>query len=220
MPRSKAANQTPLEVVVFIDYMNLYNDGRRAFHSVTMDPNVCGQIDPMKFARLLVSRVPHGRTQPRTLKQVRVYRGRPDATRDPQGYGAHMRQAAKWQANGVEVIYHPLRYPQDWPRVKEEEKGIDVQIAIDLVTMALNKEFDVAILASTDTDQRPTLKAFSLLPFERETLIEVCAYKSQVFKKKLELPGQTVWCHLIEEPDYRSVRDNTDYNRRPRRKHF
>lgn len=208
-----------LEVVVFIDYMNLYNDGRRAFHSVQMDPHVCGQIDPIKFGKLLVSRVPHGRTQPRTLKEVRLYRGRPDSTKEPDGYAAHMRQVARWEKAGVTVLYHPLRYPHDWPKSKQEEKGIDVQIAIDIVTMALNKEFDVAILASTDTDQRPTLKAFGVLPFERETLIEVCAYKSSVFKKKLALSEQTIWCHLIEEPDYRTVRDNNDYNRRPRRRH-
>jgi uncharacterized LabA/DUF88 family protein len=209
-----------LEVVVFIDYMNLYNDARRAFHDVNLDPHVCGQINPIKFGNLLVSRIPHGRTQPRELKEVRLYRGRPDATKEPDAYGAHMRQVAKWEAAGVNVLHHPLRYPSDWPKTKQEEKGIDVQLAIDVVTMALNKEYDVGIIASTDTDQRPTLKAFSVLPFEHEVLIEVCAYKSSVFKKKLSVSGQSIWCHMIEEPDYRNVRDNNDYNRKARRKHY
>ena len=96
--------------------------------------------------------------------------------------------------------------------MRSEEKGIDVQIAIDMVTMAVNRELDVAILATTDTDLRPAIEAFHRLPFENPPVVEVAAYRSSHFSKKLQVPGRHVWTHFIDEPEYRTVRDRTDYN--------
>lgn len=199
------------EVVVFIDYQNLYNDARRAF-AKSGDAAPFGQVHPIKLAQLLVARQPMGVTAERTLKEVRAYRGRPDSTKEPKTYGAHMRQSAAWEKAGVNLIHRPLRYPHDWPASPPEEKGIDVQLAIDVAVMAVNGEFDVAIIASTDTDLQPALEAFFALPFDKERLVEVAAYKSPTFKKALRIPGQHVWCHFIEEADFLTVCDKRDYN--------
>lgn len=43
------------EVVVFLDYQNLYNDARRAFAKPD-DPATFGQVNPVKLANLLVAR--------------------------------------------------------------------------------------------------------------------------------------------------------------------
>lgn len=134
-------------VVVFIDAQNLYNDARRAFCRRT-DPAAYGQVDPMRLGRLLAAKHPLGADEPRDLKDVRIYRGRPDSTKQPKTYGAHMRQCAAWEKAGAIVIPRPLRYPHTWPDDPPEEKGIDVQIALDMVTMAINDELDVALLAS------------------------------------------------------------------------
>lgn len=204
--------QTPLDIVVFIDNQNTYNDARRAFFQRS-DPATRGQFDPMRLGRLLVSRQPLGTEgRQRRLKEVRIYRGRPDSTKEPKTYGAHMRQCAAWEANGVTVVHRPLRYPHDWPASKPEEKGIDVQLASDMVTMATAGELDIAILVSTDTDLRPPLEAFELLDFDTPRTVEVAAWKSPVFKKALRVPDQHVWCHFLDEDDFRSVRDTRDYN--------
>jgi hypothetical protein len=42
------------------------------------------------------------------------------------------------------------------------------------------------------------------------------AWKSTVFKKALRVEGQHVWCHFIENGEYRTIRDNRDYNIRRR----
>jgi len=42
----------------------------------------------------------------------------------------------------------PLRYPQGWPRVKAQEKGVDVELAVDYVSMAARGEYDTAVLFS------------------------------------------------------------------------
>jgi uncharacterized LabA/DUF88 family protein len=112
----------------------------------------------------------------------------------------------------VELIARDLRYPQDWPKAKAEEKGIDVALAIDAIRMAISDELDVAILATTDTDQRPVLEAFHEVPFPGTQVIEVATWKSPNFRKKLQVKGYHVWSHFLDEDDFRRVRDSRDYN--------
>jgi hypothetical protein len=50
-------------VVVFIDYMNAFNDARAALCSWPYGP-ADGQFDPMRLGRLLASRQPLGTTGP------------------------------------------------------------------------------------------------------------------------------------------------------------
>ncbi len=201
-------------VVVFIDAQNLYNDTRRAFGGHG-DPATMGQVDPMKLAYLLASKRPAGVTQDRSLGEVRVYRGRPDPRKEPKTYGPHMRQCSSWQAAGATVIARSLRYPDGWPTLKPEEKGIDVQIAVDMVTMAINRELDVAILVSTDTDLIPALEAYSVLPTDDPPVCEVTAWRAT--GKQLRVKGEHLWCHFLEHEDYLRVRDRRDYNVDPRR---
>ncbi|MCA1708526.1 MAG: hypothetical protein LC808_36700 [Actinobacteria bacterium] len=53
------------------------------------------------------------------------------------------RQAARWGRNElVHVHRRPLRYPKDWPNTPAVEKGIDVQLAIDVVRLAIQGEYD------------------------------------------------------------------------------
>jgi hypothetical protein len=124
-----------------------------------------------------------------------------------------MRQCTAWEISGATVITRPLRYPQNWPRDRAEEKGIDVQIAIDMVMMAIRQELDVAILATTDTDLRPALEAFHALPSGQAATIEVAAWRSPTCSKKLQVAGLHVWSHFLEAADYNRIRDTRDYNR-------
>src|SRR5437588_34696 len=117
--------------------MNVFNDARLAFHTRPFGPSD-GQIDPIALGKLLVSKQPLGTTRHRACHEVRVYRGRPDPRREPQTTAAHMRQCSAWESAGARVIARPLRYPRNWPKERIEEKGIDVQIAIDMVMMAVN----------------------------------------------------------------------------------
>jgi hypothetical protein len=123
-----------------------------------------------------------------------------------------MRQTAAWKSAGVTVITRDLRYPHDWPKARPEEKGIDVALAIDAVMMAVRGELDVAIIASTDTDQRPVLEAFHGLPSEPRPVIETATWQTATFQKKLQVPGLHVWSHRLDDVAYRQVRDTRDYN--------
>ena len=112
-------------VVVFIDSQNTYRGARRAFFGEA-GPHINGNIDPLKFAQRLVARERPGGA--RELADVRVYTGRPDASKSSKAYAAHLKQAAAWRSSGVTVIQRTLRYPRDWPKEREREKGIDVAI--------------------------------------------------------------------------------------------
>jgi uncharacterized LabA/DUF88 family protein len=206
-----ATEQQETRVVVFIDYQNTMNAARLAFCHRPYGASD-GQIDPKRYANLLVARTPLGTSGRRVLKEVRVYRGRPDPRKEGRTYAAHMRQCDAWERQGSKVITRPLRYPRDWPKEKAEEKGIDVQMAIDAVVQAINRELDVAIIVSTDTDLRPALEAFHILPLDPPAVIETAAWRSPHYSQKLQASGLHVWCHLVEEDDFRSVRDLRDYN--------
>ncbi len=177
----------PARLVVFLDYQNVYGGARQAFHSYHA-PYTEGQIDPVKLAELLA---PRG-IGSRELTEIRIYRGRPDSTRDPKGYGANLRQCSLWERSDprVRVITRILRYPQNWPQEPAEEKGVDVALAIDVVTMAIRGEYDVAIVMSTDTDIKPALEAVTSLGGNPYPRCEVAAWSSpQGYSRRLSISG-------------------------------
>ncbi len=202
-------DQPPQRIVVFIDEANVYEDAKRAFGA--NDPAIPGRIKPMRYGMLLAGRMPLGESAPRELKEVRVYTGVPSSSKDSKSYGAHRKQTASWTKAGAAVVAHPLRYPKEWPDARPQQKGVDVQIAIDLVMMAMRREYDIAILASADTDLRPALIACKSLPEGCPTL-EVAAWKGTTgYANRLKLPHEHMWCHYLDREDYIGVADRSRY---------
>lgn len=201
-------------VALFVDHQNAYRSARTQFFDHQTDSFTCGQFDPMKLARLLLTR---GDTE-RELGKVCVYRGIPGASQDPKGYGAARRQNAAWMANGVQVYARPLTYPYGYPTnhafgEKPREKGVDVQLAIDFATAAVLDQFDVGILFSLDTDLKPALEAvLNLAPGKK---IEVAAWRGEKtnHSPRLSLGGNRPYCHWLDRTDFDAVADATDYTR-------
>ena len=146
-----------------------------------------------------------------------MYRGMPSNDKDPRGYNAAQRQVLAWKKSPrAHVTTRPLRYPYDYPERKPEEKGIDVHIAIDFAIMAVRGEYDVGILMSGDTDLRPALETVSTLHGVKG---EVAAWgTSSGYGRRLSVPGHNIWCHWITEAAYTTIRDDTDYNKKTRRR--
>jgi uncharacterized LabA/DUF88 family protein len=194
-------------VVVFMDYQNVHGWARRQFYPHGADP-AQGHVDPLRVAQYLCQR----RSRESVLKQVRVYRGRPNPERQPGAARANDRQTSVWQRSAlVKVIRRNLRYPPDYPASPAEEKGIDVAIAVDLIHAALmDKDMDAAILFSSDTDLLPALELIDRL---KCTHIEVAAWAKG---NRLRFDGtQLPWCHSVDEPAYRTLEDHTDYTAAP-----
>jgi len=201
-------------LILFIDHQNVYNAAREAFPHACAGPG-SGQFDPFKLGCLLASR---GRRQ-RELREVRVYRGLPDSVRDTKSNRACLRQTeAQLLAGGgkVIVVSRPVRYPSDWPKTPAREKGIDVALAVDFVQLAMARQYDVGVVMSTDTDLRPALETVLGLRSEGGPACEVAAWaRPGCHSPRLSIPGAKIWCHWLDEADYLSVADPTDYSREP-----
>lgn len=191
-------------VVVFVDYQNVYGWARRQFHPAGSDSSL-GHIDPVRLGQLLVNR----RSRASQLQGVRIYRGRPNPDRQAISAAANDRQAAEWaRGERVTIIRRPLRYPSGWPATPATEKGIDVAIAVDLVRLAMEREYDVAILMSADTDLLPAIETIYQL---RLAHIEVAGWRGA---NRLRFGStQLPWCHNINVSEYQSLMDLNDYTK-------
>ena len=200
----------PTKLTVFIDAQNTYRSARESFFQ-SQGPSVNGQFDPMKLGKVIESRGgPNG--APCSLQEVRVYTGRPDSNKEPKTHAAHMKQCKKWETDGVTVVYRYLRYPWDWPKQKAQEKGIDVALAIDFVSMAVDGAYDVGVIMSTDTDLLPPLE-FTRDRYSGVRHVAVASWSSPYRHIRLSIPGSNVWCHWLDQDDYDAVADPTNYNR-------
>ncbi|MDN5749898.1 MAG: NYN domain-containing protein, partial [Pseudonocardia sp.] len=175
---------------------------RRQFQPVNAHA-AAGHVDPLRLSRLLVDR----RKRPSALHGVRIYRGRPVPAHQPAAAAANDRQTAEWERSRlVRVVRRPLRYPMGWPTTPAAEKGIDVALAIDLVSMGIAQEYDAAILFSSDTDLLPAVEA---IVQRRLGHIELATWSGA---RRLRFPNtQIPWCHFVGEAEYRTIEDLRDY---------
>jgi len=190
--------------ILFIDDKNIYNGARRAFFDPETDHFTRGGYDPVKLGGLVVERAAAAGFH-RHVEEIRIYTGRPDPTRQPKVAAAHDRQARAWMQAGATVVSRPLRYIAG----RAQQKGVDVALAIDVVTLAIDGAYDVGIIASTDTDLRPPIEyVLRACPSVR---LEVLAWRSERSRQRLSLGKQNVWCHWLDEDDYASIADFSDY---------
>lgn len=196
----------PQRVALFVDYQNVYKGARETFHD-KLSPSSWGQVFPRAVGELICALPqPSG---DRELSDVRVYMGRPSQARDAKGYAASRRQIAVWERQGVKVMPRTLRYR---PGLPPEEKGIDVNLAIDFVAGAVDGAFDVGIIFSTDTDLLPALE-FVLARPELNAKPEVAAWWGDGANAPLAVSGSSVWSHRLTEEHYERVRDRRVYVR-------
>lgn len=210
-PPVEAGENSPLPVIVFIDWQNTYSGAREAFGFQGQGP-IAGNVDPWRLARVLAAAAdPTSRR--RTLQEVRVYRGRPSQDKDRKTYAAHRAQTATWERVGGEMLkvrHRLLRYPVGGGR--PQEKGIDVLLAIELVEAAIRHQCARAVVMSTDTDLLP---AIELAVEERgESFVEVAGWVgSPTAASLLHVKGSTVLRRPLRRHAYDRLEDRTDYTR-------
>lgn len=144
------ADEPPVKrAVAFIDGQNLYHHAKAAFghHHPNYDPTkllnaVCG----------LNNWVPAG---------IRFYTGIPSATHAPMWHGYWANRLLSMTRSGVLVVQRPIRYHQEQVELPDgtvksvvtpQEKGIDVRLALDVIRLARQNQYDVAIIFSQDQD--------------------------------------------------------------------
>jgi len=198
-------------VVVFVDYQNVYRRARDAFglHGSFVD----GQVDPLSVGHLLASA-----EEDHELVGVRVYRGMPSPNRDPVGHAATQRQIARWRESSlVTVKTRSLNYrDQGAP----QEKGIDVQIAVDFVMLAMQGFYDVGILFSADSDLHPAVEAVGTTAGSSAVRLASWWDRRLGGPRVVKAENQVVFTHVLRRADYDAVHDPTNYaigvGRKPR----
>ncbi len=141
-PKSKRA-------VSFIDGQNLFQHAKAAF----------GHYHPNYDIRKLTERVceANGWVQ----AGIRFYTGIPNADKSPMWHGYWTQRLTAMRRAGITVTSRPLRHRTEVTRLADgtlqevpvqREKGIDLRLGLDVVRMARNGEFDVAVIFSQDQD--------------------------------------------------------------------
>ena len=144
---SKPKLEAPREpcAIAFVDGQNLFHCAEEAFGHTY--PN----YDPLRLATEVC------RQNGWKLTQTRFYTGVPPAERNRGWHNFWARKTLRMSRAGVIVVTRPLRYTLELledgnSRSIPREKGIDVRIAIDVLSLTYQKALDVALIFSQDQD--------------------------------------------------------------------
>ena len=130
--------------MIFIDGSNLYHSLKGFFGRA--------DIDMGKFCQKLLSR--------RQLVRIYYYNARVGRKEEPERYKDQ--QAFFNSVNAVpytELRLGRLVYTGNWPNTPPYEKGVDVQLATDMITHSYKNNYDVAILVAGDNDYVGAIQA-------------------------------------------------------------
>lgn len=206
--------RTTSRVAVFIDYQNLYHGARELFGSTGKVRPTLGNVLPLRLGQLLCD-LGQEVDPRRALAGVRVYRGQPVSGRShTKVCRSFDLQVRRWQRTPkVKVFTRPLKYNRDLdhngaPYWAGREKGVDVMMALDISIGARTNKYDVAVVATADTDFLPALEDAASVGKRVETATWWAPKSS---RGPLRVPGRNIWNHNLGEDLFGVVRDDTDY---------
>ncbi|KAB1867353.1 NYN domain-containing protein [Microbacterium algeriense] len=197
---------TPTALIV-MDYQNIHLTGRDRFAPEGLATHEC-LVHPAHFAEQVLH-ARHVRTGVKLeLAGVRVFRGAPSQKENARMYAYSQAHKSEWTRNRlVSVHYRTLRYYWENNIRVAQEKGIDVLVALELARAAMDKEADVVILASHDTDLEPALEAAQRWS---STIIETAGWA----KERILRPTPRVSHTALDGAAFVKSRDRKDYDKR------
>lgn len=149
MPTSADPPTTLKNAIAFIDGQNLFRHAKEAF----------GHYHPNYNPVALHKAVCAANGWRPTI--VRFYTGVPDMKRDPEWAGYWNNRVLAMKRAGIVVTTRQLKYREKTgfnangdaeTLIVAQEKGIDIRIALDVVSLSLRKQFDVGVIYSQDQD--------------------------------------------------------------------
>jgi uncharacterized LabA/DUF88 family protein len=159
--------------IAFIDGQNLYHHARTAF-DVT-HPN----YDVLALARKVCQ------SRGWFFKAVRFYTGTPELADDARWHHFWAKKLLTIKRQGAHVYTRRLRYREQEIVIDGiahhvtvgEEKGIDIRIALDCVSLALSNDLDVAVIFSQDQDMSEVVDEIKKIARLQKRWIKVaCAF--------------------------------------------
>ena len=206
-----------MRVGVFIDGQNITIGARYAFGHGNMHP-------------LLLGRALAGDCE---LVEIRYATGIPDPEVDPKRHVPERRRHDLMAATDVVVLEKTLRYRWNWevqdrklgdPRDHKEEvtqarvksknrggeKGVDVWLALDALTMCTRSDIDKVIIATADSDLDMVPQHLRMMPGHESTIVA---------QARIERDDKEIWDNEaydetigIDRAMFERAKDDFDYD--------
>lgn len=199
--------------VAFIDGQNLFYAARNAFGHTY--PN----YDVSALATAICQK------QNWNLAQVRFYTGFPDAADDAHWNHFWTAKLAQMGRQGVHVFSRALRYRNQTVRLPDgqthtflvgQEKGVDVRLALDIVSLAYQKAYDVALVFSQDQDLSEVADEIRPIAKQQIRWIRIaCAFPFSPASSNRRGINGTDWIK-IDRATYDACLDTRDYRPKPK----
>ena len=123
-------------VMIFIDGSNLYHSLKNFFKRTDIDIGRLSQklLDKRRLVRIYYYNAKVG------LKEE------PQRYRDQQAFFTSVNAIPYSELRLGRLVYH------NWPNSPPYEKGVDIQLATDMITHSFKNNYDVAVLVAGDND--------------------------------------------------------------------
>jgi uncharacterized LabA/DUF88 family protein len=194
--------------MAFIDGQNLYQHAKEAFGH--HHPN----FDPVKLHQAICAA---NGWRP-TL--TRFYTGVPSQAESPMWAAYWSNRVLALKRAGVHVTTRPIRYRRQTifhPDGVEEviitpqEKGIDVRLALEVVSLTRKRQFDVAVIFSQDQDLQEVVQEVAEISKEQSRwILLACAFPAGPRASSKRGIDKTHWCEM-EQDFYDKCLDPRDY---------
>ena len=172
-----------------------------------------------------------------TVVETRFYTGIPNAEKDPFWHGFWKRKLTAMERANIRTYARELRYRRKAVRDAQgipvldlqgqqlnlevrQEKGVDMRIALDIVRLAQQERYDVAILFSQDQDFTEVAKEIRSLAREQDRWIKIASAfptdPSRPYSRGIDrtdwLPfDRTTYDACIDPMDYGTPMRDEDY---------
>ncbi|WEX07356.1 NYN domain-containing protein [Chelativorans sp. AA-79] len=197
----------PIRAVAFFDGQNLFHCAKKAFGYSF--PN----YDPDALAKAICAE------KGWQCSGVRFYTGVPDPGDNAFWNHFWVAKGAQMGRDGVHVYTRALRYRNKtikFPDGSEhsfldgDEKGIDVRIALDVIRLAHEDAYDVALLFCRDQDLSEVAEELRTISQERKRWIKMASAYPHSPAFKVRGINKTDWVP-IERATYDKCLDTRDY---------
>ncbi len=198
--------------VVFVDGQNLFHAAREAFGYTYPNYDVLALANELCAAKGW------------TVAGVRFYTGIPDATDNAFWNHFWTHKLAVMGRQGVVVFSRSLRYRNRTVTLPDgtqhtfltgEEKGIDVRIALDVISLAHSRAYDVALVLSQDQDLSEVAEEIRTITREQHRWIKIAsAYPQSPTSPNRRGINKTDWIP-IDRAVYDRCLDRRDYRPPP-----
>lgn len=205
--------------MAFFDGQNLYRHAKDAFGYY--HPN----YDPSKLHKAVCAQFGWRATL------TRFYTGVPSNAESPMWAAYWSNRVLAMKRAGIHVTTRQIRYHKEVVRddngdpvinkdgskktvTSPHEKGIDVRLALDLVSLARKKQFDIALVFSQDQDLQEVVQEVAEIAAEQDRWVQVaCAFPSSPTASSSRGVDKTQWFKM-DKVFYDQCLDPRDY--RPR----